>query len=38
VFSDVFDSRYRKMFLALAGMVLVTQAIVCMAALPTVGR
>jgi hypothetical protein len=38
VFSDVFESRYRKMFLALAGMVLLTQAIVCMAALPTVGR
>jgi len=38
VFSDLFESRYRKMFLALAGMVLVTQAIVCMVALPVVGR
>lgn len=38
VYSDVFESRYRKLFLSLAGMVLLTQAIVCMSALPKIAH
>ncbi len=34
VFSDVFESRHRKLFLGMAGMVLLTQALACLAALP----
>jgi hypothetical protein len=38
VFSDVFETRHRKMFLGLAGMVLLTQAIVCLSALPGIAQ
>lgn len=38
VFSDVFESRYRKMFLGLAGMVLLTQAVICLTALPGIAK
>jgi hypothetical protein len=34
VFADVFETRQRKMFLGLAGMTLLTQAVVCLTALP----
>ncbi|MEO8736727.1 MAG: hypothetical protein ABI380_09330 [Edaphobacter sp.] len=38
VFSDVFESRYRKLFLGLAGMVLLTQALTCLTTLPGIAR
>ncbi len=38
VFSDVFDSRYRKLFLGLAGMVLLSQALVCVTELPAIAK
>jgi hypothetical protein len=38
VFSDVLESRYRKLFLGLSGAVLLTQAVVSMAALPGIAR
>ena len=38
VFSDVFESRHRKLFLGMAGMVLVTQALACLAVLPAIAR
>jgi hypothetical protein len=34
VFSDAFETRYRKLFLILAGMILAAQAMECLAALP----
>ena len=30
VFSDVFESRHRKLFLGMAGMVLLTQSLACL--------
>ena len=38
VFADVLESKQRKMFLALAGMVLVAQASYCLIALPGMAR
>ena len=38
VFADALETKYRKMFLALAGMVLVTQALICLAVLPGIAR
>lgn len=38
VFSDVFEIRQRKMFLGLAGMVLVTEALICLTALPGIAK
>lgn len=38
VYSDVFESRYRKLFLGLTGMVLLTQIIVCVSALPKIAH
>lgn len=38
VFSDVFESRYRKLFLGLAGMVLLSQALVCLTELPVIAK
>jgi hypothetical protein len=38
VFSDVFESRHRKLFLGMAGMVLLTQALACLAALPAIAK
>jgi hypothetical protein len=38
VFADVLESRQRKMFLALSGTVLLTQAAICLALLPAIAR
>jgi hypothetical protein len=38
VFADVLESRQRKMFLALSGALLLTQAILCLALLPQIAR
>ena len=38
VFADALETKYRKMFLALTGMVLVTQALICLAVLPGIAR
>ncbi|HEY6376068.1 MAG TPA: hypothetical protein VIX90_11160 [Edaphobacter sp.] len=38
VFADALETQYRKMFLALTGMVLVTQALICLAVLPEIAR
>jgi hypothetical protein len=38
VLADVLETRYRKMFLGLAGAVLLTQALVCLAVLPGIAR
>jgi hypothetical protein len=38
VFADVLESRRRKMFLVLSGMLLLTQAVACMSLLPAVAR
>jgi hypothetical protein len=38
VFSDVFESRHRKLFLVMAGMALLTQALACLAVLPAIAR
>ena len=38
VFADALETKYRKMFLGLAGMVLVTQALICLAVLPEIVR
>jgi hypothetical protein len=38
VFSDLFETRYRKMFLGLTGMVLLTQAIICLTTLLVIAR
>ena len=38
VFADALETKYRKMFLGLAGMVLVTQALICFAVLPEIVR
>jgi hypothetical protein len=38
VFSDVLETKYRKLFLATIGMVVVTQALVCLGALPVIAR
>jgi hypothetical protein len=38
VFADVLESRHRKMFLALSGAILLTQALVCLTALPAIAR
>jgi hypothetical protein len=37
-FADVLESRYRKLFVALAGLILVTQALLCLTVLPSVSR
>jgi hypothetical protein len=36
VFSDAFETRYRKLFLALTGLVVVSQVVLCLAALPLI--
>jgi hypothetical protein len=36
VFADVMESRYRKLFLTLAGLILVTQALLCLTVLPSI--
>jgi hypothetical protein len=38
VFADALETRQRRMFLVLSGGVLVTQAILCLAALPVIAR
>ena len=38
VFSDMYETRYRKMFLGLTGMVLLTQAVICLTALPAIAK
>ncbi|MEO6912047.1 MAG: hypothetical protein ABI158_14110, partial [Edaphobacter sp.] len=38
VFSDVFQSRHRKLFLGLAGMVLLAQAMSCLMMLPEIAK
>ncbi len=38
VFSDVLETRHRKMFLGLTGMVLLTQAVICLTMLPGIAR
>jgi hypothetical protein len=38
VFADALETQYRKMFLALTGMVVVTQALVCFALLPGIAQ
>jgi hypothetical protein len=38
VFSDAMETRQRKMFLALSGAILLTQAILCLALLPEIAR
>lgn len=36
VFADAMESRYRKLFLTFAGLLLVTQALICFTALPSI--
>ena len=36
VFADVMESRYRKLFLTLAGLILATQALLCLTVLPSI--
>ena len=38
VFADALETRYRKLFLALAGLITVSQAAMCLAALPSLAR
>jgi hypothetical protein len=38
VFADALETRYRKLFLALGGTVLLTQALICVTALPGIAR
>jgi hypothetical protein len=38
VFADVLESRYRKLFLALSGLILVTQAMLCLSLLPAIAH
>ena len=38
VFADVLETQYRKMFLALSGTVLLTQAILCLRLLPAIAQ
>lgn len=38
VFADVLESRYRRLFLALAGLILVTQALLCLMVLPGIAQ
>jgi hypothetical protein len=38
VFADVLEMRQRKMFLALSGVILLTQAILCLSLLPEIAR
>jgi hypothetical protein len=38
IFADVFESRHRKLFLALAGLILITQAALCIATLPAIAH
>ena len=38
VFADALETKYRKLFVALTGAVLVTQALVCVTALPGIAR
>ncbi len=38
VFADVFETRYRKLFLATGSLLLVSEAIACLAALPLLAR
>jgi hypothetical protein len=36
VFADALETKYRKLFLTLTGTVLVTQALICLTALPAI--
>jgi len=38
VFADALETQYRKLFLALGGTVLLTQALICVTALPEIAR
>jgi len=38
VFADALETKYRKMFLGLVGVVLVTQALICLTVLPGIAR
>jgi len=38
VFSDMFETRHRKLFLGLTGMVLLTQALICLTMLPSIAQ
>ncbi|HMF64059.1 MAG TPA: hypothetical protein VK608_08235 [Edaphobacter sp.] len=38
VFADALETRYRKLFLALGGTVLLTQGLICVTALPEIAR
>ena len=38
VFADVFETRHRKLFLGLSGMILLTQALLCLTTLPALSR
>ena len=38
VFSDVLESKHRKLFLALSGLILITQAIISVVVLPVIAR
>jgi hypothetical protein len=38
VFSDVYETKHRRMFLGLTGMVLVAQAIICLTTLPGIAQ
>ena len=38
VFADVLESRYRKLFLALTALILVTQAALCLTLLPGIAH
>ena len=38
VFADALETRYRKLFLATSGMLMLTQALACISTLPTIAR
>ena len=38
VFADALETRYRKLFLATSGMIVLTQALACISTLPTIAR
>ena len=38
VFADVFETRHRRLFLGLSGMILLTQALLCLTTLPALSR
>ena len=38
VFADVLETRYRKLFLATGSLLLLTEAIACLASLPALAR